>query len=70
MAKIPASNRIFSGLMMIEKELTSIRVGITVSTAYIVVANAVVVALPMPGKWLPPKLSLESLAKPLVQDLQ
>lgn len=51
-------------------ELTSNALGITVRITYIVVAMPIVEPLLIPGIRLLPDVSFDSLANPLVQDLQ
>ena len=67
---IPVSDRIFNGSKELSIELTSNAVGITVRITYIVIAIPKVEPLLIPGMRLLPNVSFDSLANPLVHDLQ
>ena len=67
---IAASNRRLTGLKASSILLTIKALGITVRTIYIVAAIPKVEPLLIPGMRLLPNVSFDSLANPLVQDLQ
>jgi hypothetical protein len=64
------SNTIFVGLKLLSSELIRNTAGMPVRIMYMVVAMPRVEPLLIPGMWLLPKDSFDSLANPLVQDLQ
>jgi len=64
------SNTVFNGLILLSNELMRHAEGMHVRITYIVVAMPKVEPFVIPGMWLLPKDSFDSLANPLVQDLQ